>query len=401
MTPQGTMKSRRSIRGQRLLSFLAIGALVLTVAACNNPTATGGPMWAGSASTAKWSIVGNPGFSASNVNYTSMAVDPTSGAPYVAFEDGAFGAKTTVMKYANGAWTYVGTPGFSATSAQNVQMAFDSAGVPYVAYWDANFPNNVNVMVYTPATGWQLLGGAMVYGPATIWEVVFAINKNNVPYVAFRDNTSTVRVMNYTGAWSPVGTPVSSNASNISLAFDGMGQPWVSFADGFAGNNATVMSFNGVWTLVGPVIGSASAGAVGWTSLAIDSRNTTPTPYLAVMDTGYASRTTVKKFLSGTSTWVNVGNPGFSAAQPYSGSLVLSAGGIPFVAYQDGPTPPPPGTGGATVMMYSGTTWSPVGTPQFSPTYVQSTSLALDPLGAPYIAFMDGLGQKTTVMAYK
>jgi hypothetical protein len=377
-----------------------MGALMLAIASCNNASATGGSIWGSSASAAKWSIVGNPGFSASNVNYTSIAVDPTSGIPYVAFEDGAFGAHTTVMKLANGAWTYVGTPGFSTHSTQFINIAFDSNGTPYVAHWDT-FTFQVEVMVYTGtgATGWQLLGGPVFTG--TIWEVVFAINKNNTPYIAFRDNSNTLYVMNYTGAWGAVGASVS-NASNISLAFDGQGQPWVAFADGSAGNNATVMSFNmSVWTLVGPAHGSASTGAVAWTSLAIDSRSSSPIPYLAVMDTGWAGLTTVKKYLAGSGTWVNVGNPGFSAAQPFSGSLVLSAGGILYVAYQDGPTPPPAGTGGATVMMYSGTTWSPVGTPQFSPTYVQSTSLALDPLGAPYIAFMDGLGQKTTVMAYK
>jgi hypothetical protein len=209
--------------------------------------------------------------------------------------------------------------------------------------------------------------------------------------------------MNYLGAWGAVGLPVSGSASNISLAFDSQGFPWVAFADGSAGQNATVMSFNGsFWSLVGPA-GTASTGAVLWTSLAIDSRSTPSTPYLAVMDTGYAGLTTVKKYLSGTGTWVNVGNPGFSAAQPFSGSLVLSAGGIPYVAYQDGPGGG--GTGGATVMTYSGTAWSPVGSTRFSPGQAQSTSLALDPLGVPYIAFMDmttlPVNGGATVMAFK
>jgi hypothetical protein len=388
------MRHRRSSRSPRLFSLLATGALSLTVAACNNAAVTGGSIWDSSASTARWSIVGSPGFSASNVNYTSMAVDPTSGTPFVAFEDGAFGAHTTVMKYANGAWTYVGTPGFSSNATQYITIAFDSNGTPYVAHWNAISGGQVEVMVYTVATGWQLLGAPLFAG--TAWEVAFAINKNNIPYVAFRDTSNTLFVMSYTGSWNPVGAPVSGTASNISLAFDGAGQPWVAFADGPAGNKATVMSFSGVWNLVGSVIGSASTGAVAWTSLAIDSRIASPVPYLAVMDTGYAGLTTVKKYLTSTGTWVNVGNPGFSAAQPYSGSMVLSAGGIPYVAYQDGPS------GGATVMVFSGTAWSTVGTPRFSPGQAQSTSLALDPLGTPFVAFVDvNSGSKSTVMAYR
>jgi hypothetical protein len=390
------------IGSRRLFSFLATGALLLTVAACNNAAVNGGSIWMSSTPQANWAIIGGAGFTVTNVAYTSMAIDPTSGTPYIAFSDGAVGARTTVMKYAGGGWTNMGTPGFSANQAQNVNLAFDSNGVPYVSYLDA-ISNKANVMVYTGigASGWQSLG-LPDFSPL-ISEVTFAINKSNTPFVAFvRSLTNKVSVMTYTGAWVFAGPPnfTAPGASNVSLAFDSQGFPWVAFADGSAGNNATVMSFNGsVWSLVGPVVGSASTGAVAWTSLAIDSRSTPPTPYLAVMDTGYAGLTTVKRYQAGTGTWMNVGNPGFSAGQPFSGSLVLSAGGIPYVAYQDGP---PGGTGRATVMAYSGTAWSPAGTPGFSPGPVQSTSLALDPLGVPYIAFMDGnSGNKATVMAYK
>jgi hypothetical protein len=56
-------------------------------------------------------------------------------------------------------------------------------------------------------------------------------------------------------------------------------------------------------------------------------------------------------------------------------------------------------------MTFSGTGWSAAGSPGFSPGQAQSTSLALDSLGALYVAFMDmttlPINGRATVMAFK
>jgi hypothetical protein len=381
------------------VALLAGCAAILTLAACANPAIATTSIWGSGAPAATWRTLGTAGFSTSNVAYTSMAIEPSTGTPFIAFEDGAVGARTTVMKYMNGAWTLVGTQGFSPDTAQYVNLAFDSNGVPYVAYWDPVLLQ-VDVMVYTGTgvTGWQSLGLPVFAG--TAFEVALAINASNVPFVAIRDSTSALTVMSYSGTWTSVGSTVATAASYISLAFDNTGLPWVGYADGTFGNNATVMRFDGAtWTVVGPGIGSASTGAAAWTSLVIDKKDMPNTPYLACMDTGYGSLLTVKRYLSSAGAWVNVGSPGFSLNQPSSVSLALTRGGVPYVGYQDG------ATGGATVMTFSGTGWSAAGSPGFSPGQAQSTSLALDSLGALYVAFMDmttlPINGRATVMAFK
>ena len=46
-----------------------------------------------------WSPVGSPGSSADKAHYTSLALHPTTGAPYVAFQDSTHGDKATVITF--------------------------------------------------------------------------------------------------------------------------------------------------------------------------------------------------------------------------------------------------------------------------------------------------------------
>jgi len=340
-----------------------------------------------------WKFVGTQGFGVTNVAYTGIAIERATGTVYVTFEDGAYGARATVMSFTGGDWSYVGVPGFSANTTQFNCIALDSTGTPYAAFMDVS-TGRADVMKYSSTLGWQSVG-APDFSANTVISMSFSIGANNVPYVAFTDSTGQVVVESFNGsAWSVVGAPFGTNTSNVSLALDNGNNPWVGFSDGSQGGNATVMSFDGAaWNVVGSA-GAASTGAAYGISLALDPGNR---PYLACSDASYSGLAVVTTFESGA--WRAAGGAGFSAGVPYSASLVTSIVGVPLVAYADGGG----GAGGpAMLMTLAGGSWGAVGSQGFAPGNVQDTSLALDRAGRLYVAFVDlGAGGKPSVMAYR
>ena len=89
-----------------------------------------------------WSFVGARGFSAAQAEIPSLALHPTTGAPYVAYQDVGNGRKTTVMTYTGGSWSPVGKAGFSGGAIQYTSLALHpTTGVPYVAYSDQSTPD--------------------------------------------------------------------------------------------------------------------------------------------------------------------------------------------------------------------------------------------------------------------
>jgi hypothetical protein len=97
-----------------------------------------------------WSYVGSPGFSAGRAAYTSLALD-SSDTPYVAFQEEGYASnvsKATVMTFDGSNWVNVGSPGFSAGVEYYTSLALDSSDTPYVAYEDGGFADKATVMAY-------------------------------------------------------------------------------------------------------------------------------------------------------------------------------------------------------------------------------------------------------------
>lgn len=95
-------------------------------------------------------------------------------------------------------------------------------------------------------------------------------------------------------------------------------------------------------------------------------------------------------------TWVNVGNPGFSAGGADYSNIVIGPDQKPYTAYNDAAFGMR-----ASVMKYDGTSWLNVGTAGFTPAQADRISLALSPGGTPYIAFLDYVVSKgVSVMKY-
>ncbi|HEX3078072.1 MAG TPA: hypothetical protein VHQ24_14520, partial [Lachnospiraceae bacterium] len=117
-----------------------------------------------------WVPVGNPGFSAGEVFFTSIAID-SNNVPYVAYQDAANQLRVTVMKFNGVSWVTVGNAGFSPSSASDVTITLDNNNVPYIAYHDVN--KNVIVMKYT-GTSWVTLG-CPISGEQSLEELIRAI----------------------------------------------------------------------------------------------------------------------------------------------------------------------------------------------------------------------------------
>ena len=83
-----------------------------------------------------WNVVGTAGFSAGDASYTSLAIDPTTGTPFLGYQDSANSNKATVQKFVAGTWTVVGTAGFSAGTALFTSLAIDPTGTPFLGYVD-------------------------------------------------------------------------------------------------------------------------------------------------------------------------------------------------------------------------------------------------------------------------
>ncbi|MDC1395791.1 T9SS type A sorting domain-containing protein, partial [Bacteroidia bacterium] len=134
-----------------------------------------------------WVTVGNAGFSAGDVRYTSLAID-TSGTPYLGYRDYGNSFKATVMKYNGTAWVTVGSAGFSAGYVDYTSLAIDDSGTPYLGYADVtNLVNSrrATVMKYN-GSAWVTVGNAGL-SDGKVYNTSLAIDVSGTPYLGYRD----------------------------------------------------------------------------------------------------------------------------------------------------------------------------------------------------------------------
>ena len=363
--------------------------------------ALAGSLWQPAAVSAGsgWLPVGLAGFSAYTVDLTSLALD-SSGNPYVAFADYAYGGKVTVMKYNGAAWEIVGAPGIgiSTNGTLFINLALDHSNTPYVAYQDVASVKAV-VMKFNGAA-WVPVGPATGLSGGQAFYLSLALDSSGTPYLAYQDCDSHLpapckaTVMKFNDSnWEPVGPRgfTSRTVSALSLKLDKNNIPYMSYRDGDY-NGASVMKYSGgAWAYVGSSL--FSGDDVSFTSLALDSNNRPLVAYI-ISNTG---KPTVKRYNG--SAWELVGSTGFSLAEASYPSLALDSSDTPYVAYQELLTPYI--SGRATVMKLNGSAWVAVGTAGFSPSTVNAISLALDSSGIPYVSYDDGNHSNyATVMKY-
>ena len=162
------------------------------------------------------------------------------------------------------------------------------------------------------------------------------------------------------------------------------------YQDNANGTKASVMKYDGSsWVQVGDV--GFSAGSTESTFIAIDSSDT---PYVVYQDNANADKATVMKY-NGTS-WEAVGSAGFSASTAGYTSIALDSSDTPYVVYMDSGN-----SSKATVMKFNGTSWEAVGGAGFSASTAGYTSISLDSSDTPYVVYKDsGNSNKATVMKF-
>ena len=232
---------------------------------------------------AAWSTLG-----AFNVAYDphflSMATNPSTSMPYLAFQDGA-GLDATVLAWDGSTWTTVGTRGFNGAQVEYITLAFDNSSTPYVAFLDTGAYLKAKVMTYAQGS-WTVVGAAG-FSPGQVGITVLAI--------------------------SPVTT-----------------HPYVAFQDLNAGSKATVMAWDGsAWGVVGSA-GFTDGVVDGPMCLSVSA--TTGRPYISFIDVGAQNGNYVRSTFMGFdgSSWFRMGNAGQFY---YAASMSLHpTTGIPYVA---------------------------------------------------------------------
>ena len=333
-------------------------------------------------SNGDWDTVGFTGFSGILTSFTSLAFN-SIGIPYVAFQDG-FNGPNTVMKFEGGAWSNVGSAGFGGSSSDQ-SLAFDG-DTAYLAYTHNDLGGYACVRKFD-GINWVPVG-PLDFSLGSVQYTSLAIN-NGIPYVAFEDygNSNAATVMKFNGSeWDTVGIAGFSivEASSTKLVFHN-NTPYVAFVDITNSSKTSVMKFDGTdWVAVGAV--DFSEGSANFLSLAFDG----DIPYLAYQDNFNGDKTTVMKFDGGN--WVNVGSAGFTPNVAYHQSLAIS-NGTPYVAFLDGDN------GDKTsVMKFNGSDWVYVGAAGFSNSLAFYQSAAFNGTEL-YVAFVDGAYEnRVTVM---
>jgi hypothetical protein len=240
-----------------------------------------------------------------------------------------------------------------------------------------------------PAPQWTTVGSAS-FSAGAATNISIALDPTGTPYVAFADGSTSpggqLTVMKYTGTgatgWSPVGSAGSGDAvTHTSLAVDSNGVPSVGFV---AAGQAYLMSYtNPNWGLVG-----VSPDPADYTSVAIEPGGK---PCLAFCSAGYADvylkiSTTFSPYYTNYASTVTVS---------YT-SLAFDSSGNACLAFRDA------GTKVTVKKCLSASGWENAGSAGFSDGGAIDVSLAAGSSGTLYVAYQDGgtADKQASVMKY-
>ncbi len=202
-----------------------------------------------------WQYEGSPGFSPDIAGFTCLVFQPVTNTPYVAFKDHQFiYPQASVMKYENSTWQYVGSPGFSDAEAFEVSLAFNPVtNEPYLAFVNHPAPPSPDykaMVMHFDGTDWEDVGPSPVY-PGNVDDTRLTFDISGVPYLSFIDvaDNNKATVMTFDGTvWNFVGLQGFSpgGVAYSDLKLNQAGRPYIGFMDLANSLKATVMSFSDI-----------------------------------------------------------------------------------------------------------------------------------------------------------
>jgi hypothetical protein len=185
------------------------------------------------------------------------------------------------------------------------------------------------------------------------------------------------------GSWGPLGATADFSTTQVDfINLDMAGSGSTLYCVYLTGSIPTVCTYQSGWTFVG----TGGALQAGWATSPSIGVSTAGVPYVAYYD-GTTTCARVKKYDSGTSSWVDVG----SSTNVSDDTAVTTGnfpvrlcmdGNVPYVAYQDDAT--------KTIFLkkYDGTAWVVVGGAGITCTDgIAHISLVVRS-GVPYLAFI-------------
>ncbi len=303
------------------------------------------------------------------------------GTPYVVYSDSLYSDRVSVKKYVGNNWVTVGTPGFNTGFTEWAKIAFDTTGVPYVAFRQDNA--DIYVMKFD-GTSWVYVGAVI----NNTYDVSLAINPlTNQPHIFYCDVNNSLKgnVKKFDGsAWvseGPANFTVGSSAY-CNIKFDHLGNEYTAYSDNGLGTEVMVKKFNGsTWVTVGS--GTVSTVQSHLTKLKIDSQNKL---YVVYEDQSNSYQPLCQKF-DGTS-WQMLGS---FIATGYVGDVDLAVdnSGNVFVYYNQQYLNYYPGT----VKRFFNNAWIPVGRQYINNSSCKSNQININPIsGLPFIGSITQAG---------
>jgi hypothetical protein len=245
-------------------------------------------------------------------------------------------------------WNAVGTNGGEPSTGASYGRIAAGGGKVYVAYSDGNVNGQLTVMVSDGST-WSPVGAAG-FSPSAVdpSNLAIAVDASGAPWVAYTmtdsgSGDSVITVEKYSGgSWSLQGAGgFSSNSATISLAIAG-GAPYVAFVDSTGAGH--VMTLGSAWTELGGL--SSAPTSVENPVLGTDGT----TVYVAYDD--YDTSKLVLAKLAG-STWTTVASTTITIDDNWSPSVSVSNGTV-WIGYENS-------TSGPVVMQLVGSSLENVG----------------------------------------
>lgn len=355
----------------------------------------------GGVQTKSWKVIGTENFSDPHILYLAFTVSKDN-MPYVAYSaQNIENGRAIAMRYDGSSWKNAGKKGFSLEEANYLSMVGADDGSIYLSYKEKLKEGRRELTVAKfDGKAWITDGPNTAISEGKILDTSIAVNKNNIPYVAYIDTENNTRravgkMFSSTG-W--IGLTVNDSyistiyTEKISIAAYN-DTPYVISEENF---RISVKKYDGnsKWEIIGQkeIIDKS-----------VDNIN------IAISDLGkiyiaYSTTENSSSFINvleynGTE-WVQAGEKNFAKVDDRrfnSKRFFTVQGETPYIAFPDISN-----NGKATVMKLENNSWTTLGQRGFTSSEdIRNVNLASSKDGVIYIAYSNSLDGKVTVMAYK